>query len=343
MDHDQHHPDPAPVADPSGSHDMGDMGGMHGGLTESPSASTLLEWMAPEPWVAALLIVLSVGYGAGLLTLRGQGIAWPWYRTLAWAAGVASLALMTATGIAGYGMVLFSVHMGQHMMLSMVTPVLLLAGAPVTLLLRALPRRSPGRRAWHYLPRTALLHVLHSKILAVATHPLVGSALFVGSLYGLYFTPLLNNAMSSQLGHALMLCHFVLVGLVFFGPVLAVDPWPHRSPAGVRLFQVILAVPFHAFFAIAVMQASMPLSTVFASSTRSLGMDPIQDQYVGGSIAWVFGEVPIILIGLILFVQWVRDDARQSRRLDRQAERDGDARLLAYNAALGRLGDRDRP
>lgn len=60
--------------------------------------------------------------------------------------GVLTVALVMCTALNDYGMVLFSVHMVQHMVISMLSPILLLLGAPVTLLLRALPsgNRSQG-------------------------------------------------------------------------------------------------------------------------------------------------------------------------------------------------------
>jgi putative copper resistance protein D len=70
--------------------------------------------------------------------LRRRGDAWPIGRTISRAAGLVSIVAVTMTGIATYSPVLFSMHMIQHMVLSMLTPILLVLGAPVTLALRAL-------------------------------------------------------------------------------------------------------------------------------------------------------------------------------------------------------------
>src|SRR4051812_33327360 len=80
------------------------------------------------PWsVLAVLGVLGLlAYLVGVLRLPRSGIAWPWWRTAAWFAGCATLFGVTGTWLNGYSMVLFSVHMAQHMMLSMVVPILLL-------------------------------------------------------------------------------------------------------------------------------------------------------------------------------------------------------------------------
>ncbi|MFI6677399.1 cytochrome c oxidase assembly protein [Kribbella sp. NPDC050469] len=191
--------------------------------------------------------------------------------------------------------------------------------------------------AWNSPVRRGLLVVLHSRPARPMSHPGVTVPAFVVSLFGLYFTGLFDLAMSSHRGHQLMLIHFLLVGLLFFGPILRVDPWPRRTAPGLRLVEMLLAVPFHAFFGVIVMQAAAPLSATLAESARRLGVDPLSDQSTAGGVAWGFGEAPIVLVTLVVFAQWLRADRREAARLDRQADRDGDAALAAYNAKLQRL------
>jgi cytochrome c oxidase assembly factor CtaG len=103
------------------------------------------------------------------------------------------------------------------------------------------------------------------------------------------------------------------------------------------LVELLIAVPFHAFFGVIVMQTAYPLSETFAATSRVLGVDPLVDQATGGGIAWGFGEAPIVLVTMAVFVQWIRSDRRAAARFDRQAARDGDAALAQYNDALRRL------
>jgi putative copper resistance protein D len=70
--------------------------------------------------------------------------------------------------------------------------------------------------------------------------------------------------------------------------------------------------------------------------------DPLADQRVGGSIAWAIGELPTLTLSLVCAVQWARSDRMESRRRDRQADRDGDAELVAYNARLAAMAERDQ-
>lgn len=298
------------------------------------SWDSLSAWHPSAGWLT-VIAALAAGYLVSVIVLRRRGVAWPAGRIVAWLLGLASLAAVTSTGVATFGMALFSVHMAQHMVLSMLVPILLLLGAPITLALRILPATGTAGS-----PRRLLLAVLHSGFARVISHPGFTVPAFVISLFGLYFTGLLDVAMSSQLGHQLMLVHFLAVGLLFFGPILAVDPWPRRSVPGLRLVELLVAVPFHAFFGVIVMQTGYPLSAMFAASTTVLGLDPIADQATGGGIAWGFGETPIVLVTLVVFAQWVRTDTRAARRYDRQAARDGDAALADYNARLQRLHQR---
>ena len=139
-------------------------------------------------WLAVLSLVGVVGYLVAVVVLRRTGVAWPWWRTASWVAGCLSLFAVTGTWLNGYSMVLFSLHMAQHMVLSMVAPLLMLLGCPVTLALRTLPR---GKRLAG-VPRALLLDALHSRVARVLSHPAFTLPLFLASLYAVYFTPVFD-------------------------------------------------------------------------------------------------------------------------------------------------------
>jgi cytochrome c oxidase assembly factor CtaG len=283
--------------------------------------------------VASILGLLV--YLGAVVRLRRTGVVWPWWRTLAWIAGTASVFLVTGTWLNGYSMVLFSIHMVQHMVLAMISPLLLLMGAPVTLALRTLPRGKGAAGT----PRALLLGALHSRVGRVLASPLFTVPLFIASLYGIYFTPVFDWLMSNPAGHQFMLAHFVVTGLLFFGPVLAQDPWPQTHGHPARILELVIPVPFHAFFGVAVMIASTLLVDTFARPPAGWGVDPVGDQTVAGGIAWSFGELPTVLVLIVVLVSWAGSDERRARALDRAAERDGDAELVAYNARLRQLAE----
>lgn len=309
--------------------------GGHGMHTDLPPF-TLGRGLAPDggdPFFLAGCLLLLALYGWGVLRLRKRGDRWPVGRTVAFATGVLTVGMVMCTGLDDYGMVMFSVHMVQHMVLSMLSPLLLLLGAPVTLALRTLPTAGRGRVG----PRELLVRLLHSRLLRIVTHPAFTLPLFIASLYGLYFSPLFDFLMGSRAGHLAMMLHFLGVGLVFFWPIMGVDPGPHRPGHVMRMLELFAGMPFHAFFGIAVMMASEPLVTTFLHPAASLGVDPLGDQTAAGGIAWAFSEIPSVVVLVALLFQWYTSEQRQARRSDRAADRDGDAELVAYNAYLASL------
>ncbi|HKT56539.1 MAG TPA: cytochrome c oxidase assembly protein [Microbacterium sp.] len=299
----------------------------------------------PVPVLPLLGLLLLCAYIAGVVVLMRRGDAWPPLRSACWLLGVATIELMTATGFDGYGMELFSIHMIQHMTLSMLAPILLCLGAPVTLLLRALSGGGTIRRR----VRTGILRVLHSRPAAVIANPIVTGILFLFSLYALYFTPLFDVLMSTMWGHNLMLVHFLLIGSLYFWGVLGVDPSPRRgnglmgqagSPVA-RIAEMAVPVPFHAFFGVVLMMASTVMVSYYAAPMPSLDASALGDQQTAGGIAWGFTELPTLLVLLVLFLQWQRSDARRTAAAERHAARYGDVELDEYNARLADIARRD--
>ncbi|GAA3033658.1 putative copper resistance protein D [Streptomyces olivoverticillatus] len=277
-------------------------------------------------------------YGWGVVRLRRRGDAWPWGRVVAFVLGVLTVALVMCTKLNDYGMVMFSVHMVQHMVISMLSPILLLLGAPVTLTLRALPAAGRGRRG----PREWLVALLHSRYMRIITHPAFTIPLFIASLYALYFSPLFDFLMETKTGHIAMMVHFLAVGLVFFWPIMGVDPGPHRPGYVMRMLELFAGMPFHAFFGIALMMATQPMIGTYMHPPASLGIDALSDQTAAGGIAWAFSEIPSVVVLIALVYQWYRSDQRQAKRSDRTADRDGDKELAAYNAYLASLRAREQ-
>ncbi|MEU8744906.1 cytochrome c oxidase assembly protein [Streptomyces sp. BPPL-273] len=280
-------------------------------------------------------------YLAGVRKLRARGDKWPVGRTIAWLLGLAVAVLATMSGLAVYGKVLFSVHMGQHMILAMTVPLLLVLGAPATLALRALPSAAKGEPDG---PREMLLKLLHSRYLKVISHPVVASLLFIGSAFAVYYTSLFETLMRSHLGHMAMMVHFLAAGLLFFWVIIGIDPGPRRPPHLGRLFVLILTMPFHSWFSISLMSSTALIGEGWWTLLdRPWVEEPMDDQYDAGAIAWATGDIPVLITTIILAIQWVRSDMREARRVDRQIERgDSNDPLAAYNAYLASLHARDR-
>jgi putative membrane protein/putative copper resistance protein D len=292
-----------------------------------------LAWSSDPFFLVACLLALFL-YGWGVLRLTRRGDRWPVGRTVAFAAGVLTVGLVMCTKLNDYGMVMFSTHMVQHMILSMLSPILVLLGAPVTLALRALP---PAGRRGAKGPRELLLMLLHSHYMRFVTHPGFTIPMFIASLYAVYFTPLFDFLMGSTVGHLAMMVHFFAVGLVFFWPIMGVDPGPHRPGYLMRMLELFAGMPFHAFFGIALMMAGAPMVGPYEHPPASLGITALGDQNAAGGIAWAFSEIPSVIVLIALLFQWHRSEEREARRKDRAADRDGDKELEAYNAYLASL------
>ncbi|WP_030777500.1 cytochrome c oxidase assembly protein [Streptomyces sp. NRRL S-920] len=296
-----------------------------------------LELSADPFFLIGCLVALALyGWGVGRLVRRGD--KWPVGRTISFVLGILTVLLVMCTKLNDYGMVMFSVHMVQHMVISMLSPILLLLGAPITLALRGLPAAARGHKG----PREWLLWLLHSRYMRIITHPAFTIPLFIASLYALYFTPLFDTLMGSKAGHIGMMVHFLAVGLVFFWPIMGVDPGPHRPGYVMRMLELFAGMPFHAFFGIALMMATQPMIGTYMHPPASLGIDALADQEAAGGIAWAFSEIPSVVVLVALLFQWRRSEDREARRKDRAADRDGDKELEAYNAYLASLAARGR-
>ncbi|HYO00475.1 MAG TPA: cytochrome c oxidase assembly protein [Mycobacterium sp.] len=297
-------------------------------------ARVLFDWRF-DLILGTAAIVFAGLYLAGVWRLRKRGDAWPAGRIAAWLCGCAVLLFATSSGIGRYMPAMFSIHMSAHMLLSMLVPVLLVLGAPVTLALRALPAAGrddpPGPREW-------LLVALHSRVSKFLTNPIVATVIFVAGFYGLYFGGIFDVAVGSHAAHVAMNLHFLLTGYLFYWVVIGVDPTPRPIPPIAKLAVVFGSLPLHAFFGVVLMGTKAVLAGDFYQSLQlSWHTDLLADQRLGGGIAWSAGEVPLVLVLIALLVQWRRTDRRTAVRLDRAADRDDDADLAAYNAMLAKL------
>jgi cytochrome c oxidase assembly factor CtaG/putative copper export protein len=304
----------------------------------------LLTMWRPDLFFAVLVLVPGGLYAAGVSRLRRRGDAWPLGRTVSWALGLLTIVAVTMTGVATYAPVLFSTHMVQHMVLSMLTPILLVLGAPVTLALRAL---KPAAIKGDHGPREWLMTILHSRAIRIIGHPATATVIFIGSTYVVYFTPIFGYLMRAHIGHLAMLSHFLASGTLFFWVLIGVDPTPRKIPYVAKMLLLFVTMPFHAFFGIALMNLGKPLAeSWYTMLHHPWGTSALADQHTGGAIAWAFGEIPTFIVLIALVFQWFADDRRLARRLERQADRAEAAKavdeLADYNAYLASLDKRSK-
>src|SRR5699024_6245114 len=317
----------------------------------------ITEWRFNWLWVA-VAIFLAVWYLRALKKLADRGDKWPVARTIFFFVGLAILVWDTSSAPAIYGLVLFSAHMVNHMILTMVIPIFLVLGAPITLALHSMASRKDGTRG----PREYMLIMLQSKYAKVSTHPLFAAMNFAGSLVIFYFTPLFECALRYLFGHELLTTHFLLpgplladewlyshfllTGFVFASVMIGIDALPNRPTYPLRLRVLIATMVFHAFIAVALAGSdSLLMAEWFSAIGRDWGLSAIDDQKMGGAIMWGTGEFPTVAMALIVLLRWRQDDLQRTKRRDERVDQHGDADLDELNEYYARMvvADEERP
>jgi putative copper resistance protein D len=259
----------------------------------------------PLPWIG--IILATAGYLAAVRVVDRAHPATrvPRWRIGAWLAGVAVIAIGVVSAVDGYAESLFTVHMVQHLLLSMVAPPLLALGAPVTLALRASSAR---------IRRTVLLPILHLRVVRAVSWPPVGWTLFAVVMWATHFSPLFNAALEDEALHSAEHLLYLVAGLLFWWPVIGADPIRWRlSPLG-RMAYLAAQMPLNTAVGLAIYFAPSILYPHYASLGRTWGPDPLTDQQLAGIVMWGVGDV-ILLGALILSVEaWLRADEKRSRR-----------------------------
>ncbi|MEU5905551.1 cytochrome c oxidase assembly protein [Micromonospora sp. NPDC047467] len=287
------------------------------------TVGTVLTETRLDSWLALGLVLAAGLYLYGVHRLRVRGDRWPIARTAFFLGpGLGGIALVTVSGLHAYDTALLSVHMVQHMVLSMVSPIFLALGAPMTLALRTLPVG----------PRKRLLAIVHSRVARVYSFPLVAFAIFVVNPFVLYFSDLYRYTLEHAWAHELVHAHFIMTGCVFFWPLLGLDPLPGRWPYPARALLMLLSVPFHTVLGLTIMQSSTLFGGDWYPSLNLGWADPKADQVLAGGILWAGGEFVSVTMIAVLVVQWIKQSEREARRLDRELDRQ-EARDRAADAA----------
>lgn len=289
------------------------------------AASDLTDpWRIARSWVFDPLVVLSLGiavwwYTRGLLRLRRRGVRWPAGRSWAFYGGLAVLALALVSPVDSYADLLLSVHMVQHLLLTMIAPPLLLLGAPITLALRtAIPPR-----------RASLARLLRSRTVEIVGNPVLGWTLFTVTLWATHLPAFYDATLHHTWLHAFEHVAYLGTALLFWRPLVGRDPGPSLSyPA--RIFAMFLIMPQMAFLGLAIYSADHALYAPYIPTSLRFGTTALNDQELAGALMW--SASMIVMVPAIAFVglDWFRKDERESARID--------ARLLQARGAEAEQG-----
>ena len=302
----------------------------HGGTpTEPPSlASFVFGWtFEPAPTLGIVAALLWWRWAVGRVNAAHPTKPVPRVRTAAFVGGMAAIAVALLSGVDRYDTTLFSVHMVQHVLLTLVAAPLIAVSGPVTLLLRV---ASPETR------RRQILPVLHARITRIVAFPVVAWIVFAGVTWVTHFSPLFNAALEDPLIHDLEHALFLLSASLFWWPAAAVDPAPRRMTHPVRLLYVFLQMTQNTFLSVVILNAQTVLYPHYATTQRTWGPTPLEDQAMAAALMWVVGDLLFLAAIFAILIGWSRTEDRGAARVDRRAA----AELAAIRVREERLAER---
>ena len=286
---------------------------MIGKATDLTGPIVILRSWAFDPLVFAGLGVGLWWYLRALRRLRDSGAGWPKWRTRSFVGGIGAVLLALVSPLDTYSELLLSVHMVQHLLLTLLAPPLLLLGAPLTLSVRT---ATPTRRRW-------LRDLLRGRIVGVLSHPGLGWALFVGTIYVSHLPAFYDATLRHTALHAAEHLAYMLAALLFWRPIVGSDPGPMRLSHPARLFSLFLVMPAMTFLGLAIYGSDRPIYVPYVASSPLLGTSAVADQHLAGAIMWSAGMFFIVPAMVAVFVDWMRTDEREAARADARLDRAG--------------------
>jgi putative copper resistance protein D len=308
-------------------------GAGHGPVPEQPpsAATLLLGWTFPPlPTLAILATVVWWAWATRRVNAAHPDNPVPRMRSWAFVAAMAALAFALLSGIERYDTTLFSVHMVQHLLLTMVAAPLIAIAAPITLILRL---AAPDTR------RRVVLPMLHSRVVRLLAFPVVAWLAFAIVMWGAHFSPLFDMALENPLAHDLEHALFLATALLFWWPVAAADPSPSRLAHPSRTLYTFLQMPQNTFLAVIILGASVPLYEHYATLRipwPGWTMTALDDQRLAAGLMWVGGDLLFIAAVAAVVWGWMRAEESNTARADRRA----DAELAAIRAREAALAER---
>jgi putative copper resistance protein D len=277
------------------------------------SWKALLTLWVFDPYALAAILAGGALYWWGVARLRGGSPVWPWSRIFAFYGGLLVCVLALLSPIDTYSDVSFAVHMVQHLLLVLAAAPLFALGAPVTLLLRA---ARPETRKRFVLP------VLQSRPVSVLTRPVVAWVLFAVVQYATHFTGFYNLAAEHLWVHAFEHLLYLGTAVLFWWPVVGLDPSPHKLSHPARLLYLVLAMPLTAFLGVAIISASAPLYPHYAHLPAPWGgAAALNDQNNAGAFMWEIGGLASLIAVLVVAGAWFRHDEARQRRIEAEMDR----------------------
>jgi cytochrome c oxidase assembly factor CtaG len=319
------------------------------------------------PLVTAVVAAAAAAYlwGVWRVARRHPARRWPLWRTALFLSGLAVVVIATESGIGGYDDVLFWDHMIQHLLLIMVAPPLLVVGQPVTLLLHA------SRNPLH----TWVKKAVRSRLASAVTWPPFTIAAYTATIVATHLTGLMNLVLTNETIHSLEHALYLIVGYLFYLPLLGNEPIRWRLSYPLRLLVLTVTMPVDTFTGVVLGYAGREMFPAYDAAHRTWGPSLVDDLHIGGAMMWIGGDALMFVLIMIVFATWARDPravsaphgwlesvrranlehltatsqagqpgaspgpGRPGSRGRGQATADDDEHLAAYNAYLARIHD----
>jgi putative copper resistance protein D len=200
--------------------------------------------------------------------------------------------------------------MVRHLLLIMVAPWLLALGYPVTLALRA-TRGSAHRR---------LRAVLRSAPVAVVTHPLVVTALYIVVVAGVHLTGFMQAMAEHPVLGPVENAAYLVTGYLFCSAFLTDEPSRWDRPYPIRLFLGFVAMMVDTIVGVILLQGTTVPWPAYAQPHRGWGPSPLEDLHWGGAVMWIGGDGLMLAMMVVLAVRWLTDPRAQAAGAGRWLE-----------------------
>ena len=259
----------------------------------------VLERWEFAPVVTAIVAAFAALYlwGAWRVGRRHPARPWPWWRTALFLGGLAVVVAATQSGVGAYDDVLFWDHMIQHLMLIMIAPPLLVLGQPVTLLLHA------SRNPLH----TWAKRVVRSRVATFLTCPPFVLVLYTATIAVTHLTGLMSVVMTNPALHNAEHALYLIVGYLFFLPILGSEPIRWRLSYPIRFVMLVVAMPVDTFTGLVLGTENTPAQGI--TGVRPPGsLSPVADLHAGGAVMWIGGDAIMLGFMMLVFLMWAHAD-----------------------------------
>ncbi|HKQ40161.1 MAG TPA: cytochrome c oxidase assembly protein [Verrucomicrobiae bacterium] len=255
-----------------------------------------------EPFSWLGLILSAWLYARGLRRLwsvmqPGHGIRT--WEAWSFAGGWLALFMALVSPLHPWGSVLFSAHMTQHEILMLVAAPLLVLGRPLIAFLKGLPRPWVGalvsctatpwwQRTWRFVTNAFVAWLIHAL-----------------ALWAWHIPALFQATLKSEFVHALQHISFLGSALLFWWAVI--DGRQKLMGYGVAVLFMFTTALHSGLLGALLTFANIVWYPVYAGTTASWGLTPLEDQRLGGLIMWMPAGLVYIVAGLALFAGWMRE------------------------------------